>query len=275
MPELPEVETVKRALTPYLENTVLSSVITRRKGLRVPFPDQFSEKLSGKRIINITRRGKYLLIYLEEDLVLIIHLGMSGHIRVLQKNIPIPGKHDHIDFITQKGVTIRYNDPRRFGIVTLAKREFIGSHKLLKNIGPEPLSNNFNAVVLMKNLNGRNLTIKCALLDQKIVAGLGNIYVSESLFRSRISPKRLSKNIGIKKAEELVKIIRIVLTDAINAGGSTLNDHRRPDGKLGYFQHQFFVYGKNGELCGHCKKVKIKKIIQAGRSTFFCSNCQR
>ena len=123
---------------------------------------------------------------------------MSGHIRVLQKNIPIPGKHDHIDFITQKGVTIRYNDPRRFGIVTLAKREFIESHKLLKNIGPEPLSNNFNAVVLMKNLNGRNLNIKCALLDQKIVAGLGNIYVSESLFRSRISPKRLSKNIGIK-----------------------------------------------------------------------------
>ncbi|MAV88352.1 MAG: DNA-formamidopyrimidine glycosylase [Rhodospirillaceae bacterium] len=275
MPELPEVETVKRSLVPHLENTVLSSVITRRKGLRIPFPEQFCQKLSGKKIINITRRGKYLLIYLEKDLVLIIHLGMSGHIRVLQKNIPVPSKHDHIDFVTQNGVTIRYNDPRRFGIVTLAKRETIGSHKLLRNIGPEPLSNSFNAVVLMKKLNGRNIAIKCALLDQKIVAGLGNIYVSESLFRSGISPKRLSKNISFKKAEKLVKMIRIVLTDAINAGGSTLNDHRRPDGKLGYFQYQFLVYGKNGELCGYCEKAKIQKIIQAGRSTFFCSNCQR
>jgi len=194
---------------------------------------------------------------------------------VLDKDIPPPGKHDHVDFCTTKGVTVRFNDPRRFGLMTLTTEDEIDGHKLIKNIGPDPLGNSFNDAVLADALAGRATPIKAALLDQRTVAGLGNIYVSESLFRSGISPKRLAKAVQGIRAEKLTRAIRDVLGEAIEAGGSSLKDHQQPDGELGYFQHHFKVYGKEGEACPNCAKSKIKKIVQSGRSTFYCSNCQR
>jgi formamidopyrimidine-DNA glycosylase len=221
------------------------------------------------------RRAKYLLLHIEGGDVVIIHLGMSGHMTVLENDIPKPGKHDHVDFCTTAGVTVRYNDPRRFGLMTLTNEGELEFHKLIRYIGPDPLGNGFNDRVLAKALSGRASSIKVALLDQKTIAGLGNIYASESLFRSGVSPKRMAKSIKGVRAQKLTRAIRDVLSEAIAAGGASLKDHVKPDGKLGYFQNNFKVYGKEGKYCSVCQKSKIKKIIQAGRSTFYCSNCQR
>jgi formamidopyrimidine-DNA glycosylase len=275
MPELPEVETVRRGLRPVLEGQRLKSVIVRRNNLRIPFPKDFAEILTGKKILYLGRRGKYLLLHIEGGEVLIIHLGMSGHMTILKNNIPEAGKHDHVDFCTIAGVTVRFNDPRRFGLMTLTNEDKFEFHKLIRNIGPDPIGNGFNDKVLANALSGRPSSIKVALLDQKIIAGLGNIYVSESLFRSGISPKRLAKGIKGLRAQKLARAIREVLFEAIAAGGASLKDHVQPDGKLGYFQNNFKVYGKENNYCSGCLNSKIKKIVQAGRSTFYCSNCQR
>ncbi len=274
MPELPEVETVRRGLQPALEGQKLKSVIVRRPNLRIPFPKDFAARLAGKKVERLGRRAKYLTLHMAGGDVAIIHLGMSGHMTVLDQKIPDPGKHDHVDFCTTKGVTVRFNDPRRFGLMTLTTEAEFESHKLIKNIGPDPLGNSFNDAILAASLAGRATPIKAALLDQKTVGGLGNIYVSESLFRSGISPKRLAKAVQGARAEKLTRAIRDVLSEAIAAGGSSLKDHVQPDGELGYFQHHFKVYGKEGESCPSCAKSKIKKIVQSGRSTFYCSNCQ-
>lgn len=280
MPELPEVETVRRGLAPALEGKTLKSVEVRRKKLRLPFPVDFIGRLTGRRIERLRRLAKYLLCHLDNDDVLIIHLGMTGHMLVLDGVPPTPGRHDHVDFVTSDGVTVRYTDPRCFGLMTLAREEELAEHKLFRNIGPDPLGNSFNAQILAAALKGRNTPIKAALLDQKTVAGLGNIYVSESLFRAGISPKRLAKTVQGKRAEILTQVIRQVLDEAIEAGGSSLKDHLAPDGKLGYFQHHFKVYGKEGEPCPGCdcdisKTGGIQRIKQAGRSTFYCTRRQR
>jgi formamidopyrimidine-DNA glycosylase len=275
MPELPEVETVRRGLQPALEGQTLKSVILRRPNLRIPFPKDFAKRLSGVKVERLGRRAKYLLMHMISGDIAIIHLGMSGHMTVLEGDLPEPGKHDHVDFCTANGVTVRFCDPRRFGLMTLTTEEEMENHKLIKNIGPDPLGNGFNADVLAAALEGRGSPIKAALLDQKNVSGLGNIYVSESLFRSGISPKRLAKTVQGARAEKLTRAIRDVLNEAIAAGGSSLKDHVAPDGELGYFQHNFNVYGKEGEPCPTCSTAKIKKIVQSGRSTFYCSNCQR
>ena len=282
MPELPEVETVKRSLVPHLENTVLSSVITRRKGLRIPFPEQFCQKLSGKKIINITRRGKYLLIYLEEDLVLIIHLGMSGRMSIFQPGEKTKqlGPHDHVDLQTTKGTTVRFTDPRKFGLLLIVKASSISRHRLFKSLGPEPLGDGFSPKWLASWMKDRRTPIKSVLLDQKAVAGLGNIYACESLFRANISPKRLAKNVVGVKLEGLVISIKEVLTEAIEAGGSTLRDHIGPTGDLGYFQNSFRVYAREGKPCFECNCDweligGIRRIKQSGRSTYYCPYKQR
>jgi formamidopyrimidine-DNA glycosylase len=274
MPELPEVETVRRGLQPVLEGQKLTSVVVRRSGLRIPFPKEFAKKLTGKTISHLTRRAKYLLMHIDGGDVVIIHLGMSGHMTILTKDIPKPGKHDHVDFCTSNDVIVRFNDPRRFGLMTLTTEKGLEAHKLFKNIGPDPLTNNFNHITLADALVGRKASIKVALLDQKTIAGLGNIYVSESLFRSGISPIRSAHSISGVEVAKLTQCIREVLTEALEAGGSSLNDHVKPDGKLGYFQNSFKVYSKGDEICNRCLKAQIKKIKQSGRSTFYCPICQ-
>ncbi|MBT4940542.1 MAG: bifunctional DNA-formamidopyrimidine glycosylase/DNA-(apurinic or apyrimidinic site) lyase [Rhodospirillaceae bacterium] len=277
MPELPEVETVRRGLQPALEGQTLKSVIVRRAKLRIPFPKDFARRLTGSKVERLGRRAKYLFMHMQGGDVAIIHLGMTGHMTAISGKVPAPGKHDHVDFCTTAGATVRFNDVRRFGLMTLTTEEELETHRLIKNIGPDPLANSFSHEVLSAALKGRATSIKAALLDQKTVAGLGNIYVSESLFRSGISPKRQAKSVQGSRAEKLTRAIQEVLREAIEAGGSTLKDHRQPDGELGYFQHHFRVYGKDGETCPNCddERYRIKKIVQAGRSTFYCSNCQR
>mgnify|MGYP001173104154 CR=1 FL=1 len=274
MPELPEVETVRRGLQPVFEGQKLAAVIVRRKNLRLPLPKDFSKRLIGKTVIRLTRRAKYLLIHLEGDDVVIVHFGMSGSMRILEKNIPRPGKHDHVDFCISANLVVRYNDPRRFGLMTLTTEKKLENHKLIKNIGPDPLSNNYNYMSLAEAISGRKTSIKEILLDQKAIAGLGNIYVSESLFRAGILPMRPAYSINSVEVEKLTQCIREVLSEALEAGGSSLSDHVRPDGKLGYFQKKFKVYGKKKEICIGCLKTDIKQIKQSGRSTFYCPVCQ-
>jgi formamidopyrimidine-DNA glycosylase len=274
MPELPEVETVRRGLQSVLEGQKLTSVVVRRSGLRIPFPKDFAKKLTGKTISHLTRRAKYLLMHIEGGDVVIIHLGMSGSMTILTKNTLKPRKHDHVDFCTSNHVIVRFNDPRRFGLMTLTTENGLEGHKYFKNIGPDPLVNSFNHIILAEALVGRRTSIKVALLDQKTIAGLGNIYVSEILFRSGISPLRLAHSISSVEVVVLTKCIREVLTEALEAGGSSLNDHVKPDGKLGYFQNNFKVYSKEGVTCNQCSRGQIKKIKQSGRSTFYCPICQ-
>jgi formamidopyrimidine-DNA glycosylase len=278
MPELPEVETVSRGLAPYLEGHTLVRVEQRRKDLRFPFPKNFAKRLLNRRVERIQRRAKYMLVYLDDANVLIIHLGMSGRMTITPpgKPAPEPGKHDHVIFGTDAGAVIMYNDVRRFGMMTLEAESKLDQHPLLRDIGPEPLGNEFSGAHLSEALKGRKTPIKSALLDQKIVAGLGNIYVCEALFRAGISPKRLASTVAGARAERLVPEIRKVLEEAIAKGGSTLKDYVQADGELGYFQHEFKVYGREGEPCPGCDcKKSIERIVQAGRSTFFCAKRQR
>ena len=272
MPELPEVETVCRGLLPVMEGSTITSVRQNRPNLRYPFPADFIAKLTNQKIRNITRRAKYIKIHLEEGGVLIIHLGMSGRMIIDQSDRP-DAIHEHVVFNLDNGYNIRYNDPRRFGCMDITEESKVEKHKYFANLGPEPFSVEFNARYLLDKLKTKASPIKTALLDQTIVAGLGNIYVCEALFRTRVSPLRQSKLLIESEAKILISHIREILNRAIAAGGSTLRDHAQPDGKLGYFQHSFEVYGCEGQPCRICKN-SISRITQAGRSTFYCSNCQ-
>jgi formamidopyrimidine-DNA glycosylase len=287
MPELPEVETVRAGLRPALEGQLLSAVEVRRGDLRQPVPADFAARLVGRRIARLGRRGKYLLAYCENDPVLIIHLGMSGRLTIIggskaQKpgrfthNGPPLGAHDHIEFITGAGTRIVYSDHRRFGLMTLATADGLESHPLLKGMGPEPLNPGFTARALAERLNGKTASIRAALLDQRVVAGLGNIYVAESLFRAGISPSRKAGAIGPARVARLVDTIKTVLEEAIAAGGSTLRDYAQTDGELGYFQHRFQVYGRAGAPCvaPGCGG-QIQRRVEGGRSSFHCPRCQR
>jgi formamidopyrimidine-DNA glycosylase len=274
MPELPEVETVCRGLEGPLVGRRLTKVIQRRADLRWPLPENFAQRLQGRTIQRLHRRAKFILADLDDGWVWMTHLGMSGRMYIHQDLAPKPGKHDHILVETDGGHTVIYQDHRRFGMMDLVPAENLYDHRLLRDIGPEPLGNEFNGLVLSEALRGRRTPVKSALLDQKIVAGLGNIYVCEALFHSGISPRRLASSVAGRRAERLVPAIRDVLTRAIAKGGSTLRDYVQASGELGYFQQEFAVYGREGATCIRCGQA-IKRIVQAGRSTFFCSSCQR
>ncbi len=282
MPELPEVETVRRGLAPAITGAKITRVLLRRKNLRKPFPRAMKKRLEGLEVLSVSRRAKYLLVGLAGDNVLIWHLGMSGQVRIYKKGekVPPPEKHDHVQIDLSNGVVLVYTDPRRFGLMDLAVLSDIENHPLFKNIGPEPLVRGFTGAVLVKRLKGRKTEIKLALMDQKIVAGVGNIYASEALFKASISPKRRAGTISLAKANALVREIKAILKRAIKAGGSTLKDHRTTDGGLGYFQHSFAVYDKEGEPCPGCdcnvgRTGGIKRIVQGGRATFYCPRRQR
>jgi len=288
MPELPEVETVRRGLAPAMEGERFDKVEVRRGDLRWPLPRGFAQKLHGKLVEGLGRRAKYLLADLSSGDVLLMHLGMSGSFRVGKNSTPgsyyhersKSTAHDHIVFHMSNGMTVTFNDPRRFGSMKLVPRARLEQEPLLRVLGPEPLGNEFDAAMLAEACAGKKTSLKVALSDQRVVAGLGNIYVCEALFRARLSPKRQASTIADRngrpneRAKRLVDAIKAVLMDAIEAGGSSLRDHRRADGSLGDFQHNFKVYDREGELCPGCRG-KIKRIVQVGRSTFYCPSCQK
>lgn len=276
MPELPEVETVMRGIQPHLEGRRISRVELNRKDLRVPFPRGFAKALEGARVERLQRRAKYMLWHLDTGSAVIVHLGMSGKFTIYAKgDEAIPNPHDHVVITTDVGTRLIYTDHRRFGLMSLVKQSEIEAHPYFAAMGPEPLGNEFSGPVLTERLRGKRAPIKAALLDQHIVAGLGNIYVCEALWRARISPRRLAASVAGARAERLVPAIKDILNEAIASGGSTLRDYARTDGALGYFQHRFDVYDREGTLCHSCKTTPIQRIVQSGRSTYFCPKCQR
>jgi formamidopyrimidine-DNA glycosylase len=283
MPELPEVETVRRGLAPVMEGVVITRADVNRPDLRWPFPEQMAERLTGQRVERLRRRSKYILADLSSGETLLVHLGMSGRMLIsgdpLGKFVhdhPAAEKHDHVVFHMENGARITFNDPRRFGAMDLIETATADAHKLLAALGPEPLGNDFHEAILVAAFKGRNTPVKSALLDQRIVAGLGNIYVCETLFRAGISPVRKTGRIAAARVGAMVPIIRAVLEEAIEAGGSSLRDFRQADGELGYFQHSFDVYGREGAPCRKdgCDGT-IARIVQSGRSSFYCPVCQR
>lgn len=283
MPELPEVETVKAGIAPVMEGRVIAHADVNRPDLRWPFPERMAERLAGQRVLGLRRRSKYILVDLDSGETLLIHLGMSGRMLISGHTVgefhhphPAPAKHDHVVFHMDNGARITFNDARRFGAMDLMQTVAQDDHWLIRDLGPEPLGNAFNESYLIERLEGRNTPIKSALLDQRIVSGLGNIYVCEVLFRAGIHPKRKAGQISAKRIATLVPLIRDVLSEAIAAGGSSLRNYRQSDGELGYFQHVFQVYDREGEPCvtPGCQKT-IKRIVQSGRSSFFCPQCQR
>jgi formamidopyrimidine-DNA glycosylase len=284
MPELPEVETVRRGLAQVLEGRRFTRVVARRADLRRPLPADLSGRLQGRRVRAVDRRAKYLLFRLDDGMVLIVHLGMSGRIRIHRGDPPPPGRHDHVIFETDDGASIYFNDARRFGMMALASGNELPGHPLLAGLGPEPLDPAFDAERLAAALAGRRAPLKAALMDQRVVAGLGNIYVCESLFRAGLSPRRKAMTVTGIRAERLCAAIRSVISEAIDAGGSSLRDHRQPTGELGYFQHSFAVYGRTGQPCPGCDCARrpakdgstgIRHLVQSGRSTFYCATRQR
>jgi formamidopyrimidine-DNA glycosylase len=293
MPELPEVETVRRGLEPAMQGARFAKVEVRRGDLRWPLPRDFVARLEGKTVTGMGRRAKYLLTDLSSGDVLLMHLGMSGSFHVFAgRGDTALGRyhhqraqhaaHDHVVFHMSSGAIVTFNDPRRFGSMKIVPRAEIDAEPLLKGLGPEPLGNAFDAAMLARACNGKRTSLKAALLDQRIVAGLGNIYVCEALHRARLSPKRMAATIATRtgapnqRAERLVDGIKAVLADAIKDGGSSLRDHKRTDGGLGMFQHRFRVYDREGEPCRTpgCRGT-VKRIVQNGRSTFFCPACQK
>lgn len=287
MPELPEVETVRRGLAPVMEGRVIELAENRRPDLRFPFPDRFAGRLTGVRVERLDRRAKYLLLRLENGETLLAHLGMSGRFTIhLPDRAAKPGdfahapgtseKHDHVVFDMEGGARIVFNDPRRFGFMTLFPTEAEESVPFLAGLGPEPNSNAFSGPFLQSRVKGKKAPLKAALLDQRVVAGLGNIYVCEALHQAGLSPRRLAGTLGPKRADRLALAVRQVIDDAIAAGGSSLKDFASAEGELGYFQHAFRAYGREGEVClsPECGG-KIMRIVQSGRSTFFCPTCQR
>jgi formamidopyrimidine-DNA glycosylase len=293
MPELPEVETVRRGLAPVMEGARFIAVEANRKDLRRPLPRDFARRLTGKTVMALGRRAKYLLADLSSNEVLLMHLGMSGSFRVsvedrertsgrFHRRRSAAKPHDHVIFHMSSGARVIFNDPRRFGLMLLVPRTELGEHPLIKRVGPEPLGHAFGAATLAEACANKKMTLKAALCDQKVVAGLGNIYVCEALHRARLSPKRKASTIAGKGGEpnalaaRLVEAIKSVLDEAIVAGGSSLRDHRRTDGELGDFQHCFRVYDREGEACPTpgCRGL-IRRIVQGARSTFFCPVCQK
>ena len=276
MPELPEVETVCKGLAARLEGRTLVRVEQRRPDLRIPFPPRFAARLTGRRVERIGRRAKYILVFLDGGLVLIAHLGMSGRLTLAEAPAPKPGAHDHVILETDDGTIVTFRDHRRFGLMTLCNEAELESHPLIAGLGPEPLGNEFNGPALSRALDGRRTSIKAALLDQRVVAGLGNIYVCEALYRARVSPRRLARSVPGARAERLARAVREVLAEAIAAGGSSFSDYVQADGELGYFQHHFAVYGRDGERCPGCDcSGAIRRLVQGGRSTFYCPARQR
>ncbi|WP_417484742.1 bifunctional DNA-formamidopyrimidine glycosylase/DNA-(apurinic or apyrimidinic site) lyase [Maricaulis salignorans] len=287
MPELPEVETVRTGLIPAMEGRLIERVQLNRANLRFPFPERMAERLGGRRVERIDRRAKYLLLRLSGDETLLVHLGMSGRFSIeadaasrqpgdFVHAAPANPKHDHAVFEIEGGVTVRYNDPRRFGFMLLFATASEDEQPNLAGLGPEPNSNAFSGAALGEALAGKRTPIKSALLDQRVVAGLGNIYVCEALHRSGISPLREARNIPGVRAERLAHAVRNVIEEAIAAGGSTLKDFAGADGALGYFQHRFSAYGREGAACPTPQCAgEIRRIVQAGRSTFYCPACQR
>jgi len=288
MPELPEVETVRRGLIPELQGRLIVKAIQNRPDLRWPLPERFAERLTGQRVERIGRRGKYLLLELGSRETLIVHLGMSGRflIHSAAKNQKIAefhqsvgdasGKHDHVVLEIEGGGRAVFNDARRFGAMDLWPTNDVDNHKLLSGMGPEPLSNSFNGQHLVDEFAGRKTSLKAALLDQRRVAGLGNIYVCEALFGSKLSPTRAAGSLSTKECNRLASVIRQVLETAIDAGGSSLRDFHGASGELGYFQHAFKVYDREGASCprGRCSG-QIDRIVQSARSTYYCPSCQK
>jgi formamidopyrimidine-DNA glycosylase len=293
MPELPEVETVRRGLQPAMEGAKIAKAEVRRKDLRFPFQKDFVARLTGQTVTGLGRRAKYLMADLGSGDVLLMHLGMSGSFRVIENSDQnAPGKfhhprsedraHDHVLFRMSSGATVVFNDPRRFGYMKIIARTALDDEPLLRGLGPEPLGNEFDAGLLARSCANKKTSLKAALLDQRVVAGLGNIYVCEALYRAHLSPRRLAATLATKKAEptdrasRLVTAIHAVLNQAISAGGSSLRDHRQTSGELGYFQHSFQVYDREGSKCQtlHCGGT-VKRFTQNGRSTFWCPKCQK
>ncbi|KUJ84068.1 5-hydroxymethyluracil DNA glycosylase [Ruegeria marisrubri] len=283
MPELPEVETVRRGLAPAMEGVVIEKAEVNRPDLRWPFPDRMAERLTGRRVERLRRRSKYILADLDSRETLLIHLGMSGRMTVSGDPLgqfvhdhPARQKHDHVIFNMANGARITFNDPRRFGAMDLFPTAEADAHRLLAVLGPEPLGNDFHERHLIDAFRGRNTPVKAALLDQSVVAGLGNIYVCEVLFRTRVSPRRKAGQIAAHRVAAMVPVIRQVLQEAIESGGSSLRDFRQADGELGYFRHSFDVYGREGQPCRRegCTGT-IRRITQSGRSSFYCAQCQR
>ena len=289
MPELPEVETVKRGLDPVLKGRRIERVEMRRSGLRFPFPTEFHERLSGATVLGLSRRAKYILADLDNGFSLIVHLGMTGRFTVVSpKGVSnlgefyfeagagegADGPHDHVVLHLEQGVRLVYSDPRRFGMMDVVETPMLGQHRLLKNIGVEPLGNELSASYLALKFKGKAAPMKAALLDQRIIAGLGNIYVCEALYRARLSPKRKAGSVKLEKLEELVRHVRDILNEAILAGGSTLQDFQGTDGTQGSYQQRFQVYDREGEACPRGDGT-VKRIVQSGRSSFYCASCQK
>jgi formamidopyrimidine-DNA glycosylase len=294
MPELPEVETVRRGLQPAMEGSKILKAEARRKDLRFPFQKDFIARLEGQVVTGLGRRAKYLMADLASGDVLLMHLGMSGSFRVLQGEAGnTPGQfhhprsedraHDHVVFHMSSGAAVVFNDPRRFGYMKIIARHALEDEPLLSGLGPEPLGNEFDAAMLAKACANKKTSLKAALLDQRVVAGLGNIYVCEVLFRAHLSPRRLAATLAAKKtaeptdhAKRVVSAIHTVLNQAIKAGGSSISDHRLTSGELGYFQHSFKVYDREGQPCqtAGCGGI-VRRFVQNGRSTFWCPKCQK
>lgn len=291
MPELPEVETVRRGLEPAMVGARLASIDQRRPDLRFPFPKRFAERLTGQRVEGLRRRAKYLIADLDGADLLVMHLGMSGSFRIEKAGgpdncAPVLGvgsknaAHDHVAFELSTGTRIVYNDPRRFGFMQLIPRPEFAGHPLFKNIGMEPLGGELDGAALARLFAGRAAPLKSVLLDQSLIAGLGNIYVCEALHRAGLSPRRPAASLArkdggaSKRAILLARVIREVLEEAVAAGGSSLRDHRQTDGALGYFQHSFRVYGREHDPCARCGGP-VRRITQSGRATFYCGGCQR
>jgi len=301
MPELPEVETVRRGLQPVMEGSQILKAEARRKDLRFAFQKDFVARLTGQTVTGLGRRAKYLMADLGSGDVLLMHLGMSGSFRVIKPDEQqLPGQfhhprsedrtHDHVVFHMSSGAAVIFNDPRRFGYMKIIARKALEDEPLLKGLGPEPLGNEFDAKMLAQSCANKKTSLKAALLDQRVVAGLGNIYVCEALFRAHLSPRRLAATLATKagqrkgvagggptdRAKRLVTAIHAVLNQAIKAGGSSLRDHRQTDGELGYFQHSFQVYDREGQKCqtAGCNGI-VRRFTQNGRSTFWCPKCQK
>ena len=278
MPELPEVETIKRGLEHHLQGKkiVLARAFTPK--LRFPIPTDFEKRLTENRVTGLRRRAKYILISFEDGLILLLHFGMSGQVLIqsYDNSRPFrPKKHDHFVFDLEGGSRMVFRDPRRFGLAVFSETEKVESHPLLKNLGPEPISNAFSGPVFHEALRGRKISIKQALLDQKVVAGVGNIYASEALYRAGINPGRKASSLSLPRAEKLVVTLKDVLKEAIHSGGSSLRDFVQVNGELGYFQHHFDVYDREKEACRKpaCDGT-IRRFVQGQRSTFYCPRCQ-
>lgn len=287
MPELPEVETVRRGLAPHLDGALVEALVLNRADLRFPFPPDLAGRVSGRRVLTLGRRAKYLLIPLDSGETLILHLGMSGRMIVerdgaagataeFHHDVTRLTQHDHVIFRLEGGTRVVFNDPRRFGSLDLWPSDRLDDAPSLATLGIEPLGNALHPEALAALLAGRRTPMKAALLDQRLIAGLGNIYVCEALHRARISPTRPAGALKRREIEALVVAIRDVLAEAIDAGGSTLRDFRHEDGSLGYFQHAFRVYDREGEPCltPGCRGI-VRRLVQSGRSTFHCLECQR